>query len=112
MSAMFYIEYQNDEYMYIIDTGITEPSIRAEAKNVLSFLHKKVQLGNRRLIFRNYFGRFYEIKHKNGEFVALSIGHSGIDLPPESEDLKKCMEILGRLRKMGNPPDVSKIAEK
>ena len=105
MSAMFYIEYQTDEYMYIIDTGITEPSVRIEAKNVVAFLYKKLNLGNRRLIFRNDLGIIYEIKHKKGVFVCIAIGHAGIVLPPESDDLRKCMEILARLRKMGNPPN-------
>jgi hypothetical protein len=102
---MFYIEHQTDEFVYIIDTGITEPSVREDARNVVEFLYKSHNLGNRRLISRNYYGNIYEIKHKKGAFIALSIGHSGIDLPPESEDFKECMQILGRLREMGNPTE-------
>ena len=105
MNSMFYIEHQTDEYMYIIDTGITEPSVREDAKNVVSFLYEKFNLGKRRLIFRNHVGKINEIMHKNGAFIAIVLGHSGIELPPESEDLQKCMEILARLRKMGNPPN-------
>ena len=101
---MFYIEHQTDEYIYIIDTGITEPSVRADAKNVVSFLYEKFNLGNRRLIFRNHIGKINEIIHKNGAYIAIALGHFGIVLPPESEDLQKCMEILARLRIMGNPP--------
>ena len=108
MNSMFYIEHQTDEYIYIIDTGITEPSVRADAKNVVSFLHEKFNLGNRRLIFRSYYGRTNEIMHKNDVFVAIALGHPGIVLPPESEDLQKCMQILARLRKMGNPPNENK----
>ena len=104
-SSMFYIEHQTDEYMYIIDTGITEPSVRNDVVNVLSFLHRDMKLSNRRLIYRNHLGHVNEIKHKDGVFVSFILGHSGIDLPPESEELKECVRILSRLRKLGNPPN-------
>ena len=109
MAAMFYIEHQTDEYMYIIDTGITEPTVRDDARNVLSFLHKNMKLERRRLLYRNHLGKINEIKHVNGSFRCFSMGHLGIELPPESEHLLKCIEILNRLRKLGNPPNVKNI---
>jgi hypothetical protein len=102
---MYYVECQTDEYVYIIDTSITEKSVQEDAQSVVAVLYKSHHLRNRRLIYRDYHGQINEIKHENGVFIALSIGHSGIDLPTETEDFKQFMKTLEGLRIIGNLPE-------
>jgi len=98
MEAKFYIEYQTDDYMYIIDTGIEEKSVQKDGKNVVAYLSENHNLGCRRLIYRNRHGMDYEIRHKGGKYVCSGVGHDGIELPPESERLKECTKKLKELR--------------
>jgi GTP cyclohydrolase II len=102
MGSMYYVEYQTDEYVYVIDTSITEKSVQEDAKNVVAVMYKSHNLRNRRLIYRDSYGKINEIKHENGVFIALSHGHSGIDLPQETEDFKQFMKTLEGLRIIGN----------
>ena len=98
MSAVFYIERETEEYIYIIDTGIEEKLVREDARNIIAYLRDNHNLGSRRIIYRNRNGHDNEIKHLNGSFMCCGLGHKGIDLPKDSETLLECMEKLKKMR--------------
>ena len=99
MNAVFYIEHETDEYIYIVDTGIEQISVREDAKKVVEFLKENHNLGNRRIIFRNRTWLDNEIKHQDGNYKYATFGHKGIVLPKDSDNLLRCMVELEKLRK-------------
>ena len=98
MDAIFYIEHETEEYIHIIDTGIQEKSVRADARAIVTFLNENHNLGKRRVIFRNRLGIDNEIRHINGEYKYLCLGHKDIVLPKDSDALLECMVRLAQLR--------------
>ena len=99
MNALFYIERETEEYIHIIDTGIEGKSIREDAKAIVKYLIENHNLGKRRVIFRNKLGIDNEIRHINGEYKYLCLGHKGIDLPKDSDAL---LEVMAQLKKKRN----------
>ena len=96
--AKFYVEHQTDDYVYIVDTGIEEKCVRADAKTVVSYLFNHCNLGQRRIIYHNRVGKDNEIKHQKGNYICCGVGHAGIELPRKTEDFLKKAELLKEQR--------------
>jgi len=79
----FIIGQQTNEYIYIIDISKDLKSVTNSVDEVLLFLFKNCQLGDRRLIYRDSMGQIDEIKHENGLFKGFAPGHSGIGSLPD-----------------------------
>jgi len=81
LKSKFLIEYVSSEYMYIVDTGVSDRSVTNDVEAVLSYLSEHHGLGNRRLIYRDSQGEVDEIIRDNGVFKSFAPGHVGIILP-------------------------------
>lgn len=79
MESKFIIKNQTPEFMYIIDTGEEEKSVTNDVQEVLFYLTKNLNLGNRRLIYCDSLGQNDEIIHNKEKFIEFKPGHQGIN---------------------------------
>jgi hypothetical protein len=75
--------------MYIIDIGTHEKSVTNDVENVLKHLSQYLNLGTRRLIYRDSQGNNDEILHENAIFKGFKPGHKGIELFEIIQNRKK-----------------------
>lgn len=78
--AVFDIEKETPEYVYIKDTGTDNRSVTNDAEYVLEELSNEYTLNNRRVFYMDSTGEIDEIVHSMGHFERFKFGHEGVEL--------------------------------
>jgi hypothetical protein len=77
--AIFTIEKETPDYIFIIDTGHEHTStVTNDAERVIATLHSDHALGNRRVFYKDSEGQIDELQHSGAMFAVFKPGHSGI----------------------------------
>ena len=76
--SAFYIARDEETYIYIIESGWAEVTLKEDAENIVQYLTEEHNLGNRRLIYQDRQWNLDEIIHKDGHFLRFSPGYKGI----------------------------------